>query len=255
MNSSSRSPLKARPLRNPGQSLDQEIDALIADKFTSYYFFPVVLWLLAGTEWVATLVNMPRQPLLYASAAAIFSLVSGVRLWQLRTRLRAVKLGRDGERAVGQFLESLRKHGARIFHDVPGEGFNLDHVVVSQHGIFVIETKTLSKPSPRSEITLRGSEILVEGRAMDRNPIDQVRAQVTWLKRLLEESTGKSLPIRGAVVFPGWFVRPPANDEKLDVWVLEPKCLPAFIQREPVRMEPSNVALAAFHLSRYVRTS
>ena len=36
-------------------------------------------------------------------------------------------------------------------------------------------------------------------------------------------------------------------------WVLEPKALPSFIEREPARIEMSDVALAAFHLSRYVR--
>ena len=37
---------------------------------------------------------------------------------------------RHGERAVGQYLERLRESGPRVFHDVPGVGFNLDHVVI-----------------------------------------------------------------------------------------------------------------------------
>ena len=38
------------------------------------------------------------------------------------------------------------------------------------------------------------------------------------------------------------------------MWVLEPKALPAFIENAPVMIAPSDVALAAFHLSRYVRS-
>jgi len=38
------------------------------------------------------------------------------------------------------------------------------------------------------------------------------------------------------------------------VWVLEPKALPSFIEQEPKTIPPADVALAAFHLSRYVRS-
>jgi hypothetical protein len=72
---------------------------------------------------------------------------------------------------------------------------------------------------------------------------------------VLEESTGKRFPVKGAIVFPGWFVEPPPGGTKLDIWVLEPKALPGFIEREPERLPMSDVSLAAFHLSRYVRTS
>jgi hypothetical protein len=35
---------------------------------------------------------------------------------------------------------------------------------------------------------------------------------------------------------------------------LEPKALPAFVEKEPVTVVPADVALATFHLSRYVRS-
>jgi hypothetical protein len=248
------SPLKAKPLRNPGQSVEQVIDDLVTDRFLPYYVLPMFFWALAGLEWFASYTNLPRQPVLYMGTAVLLSILGGVRIWQLRKRIRALKLGRDGERMVGQFLDGLREHGARIFHDVPGDGFNLDHVVVSRRGIFAIETKTLSKKTPRSTITINEDAIFAAGRRMRRNPIEQVRGQVTWLVRLLEESTGKRLPVKGAVVFPGWFVERPRDGSRLDVWILEPKALPAFIAHEPVKLEPEDVALVAFHLSRYIRT-
>jgi len=31
-------------------------------------------------------------------------------------------------------------------HDVPGDGYNIDHVVVGRNGVFAIETKSRSKP-------------------------------------------------------------------------------------------------------------
>lgn len=249
------SPLKAKPLRNPGQSVERAIDDLVMDKLVPYCLFPCVFWLVAGLEWFGSFRDLPRQPGLYAATAALLTAIAVVRLWLLRKRVRALQLGRDGERAVGQFLDGLREKGARVFHDVPGDGFNLDHVVVSAHGIFAVETKTLSKSTPRSTITVEKEAILVAGRSMERNPIEQVRGQVRWLARMLEESTGKRLPVKGAVVFPGWFVEPVPAESGLDVWVLEPKALPAFIEHEPVRLPLADVALAAYHLSRYIRTS
>ena len=72
---------------------------------------------------------------------------------------------------------------------------------------------------------------------------------------MLEESTGKRFDVRGVVVFPGWWVEPAPESVKSQAWVLEPKALPAWIEQEAVAIAPSDVALAAFHLSRYVRTA
>jgi hypothetical protein len=250
-----KSPLKGRPLRNPGQGLDEELQRLRDDQAAPYFWFAAVFVLLAGMEWLAYLRDAPRQPVTFTVVAVAISTYSGLRLWQLRRQSRRLKLGRDGERAVGQFLEGLRVHGARIFHDVPAEGFNLDHVVIAQQGVFVIETKTWSKRHPDARITFDGSKVLKDGHAPDRDPVAQVRGEVSWLKRTLEESTGKALPIRGVVVFPGWFVEPMTAEAKREVWVLEPKALPAFIEQEDAVIAESDVALAAYHLSRYVRSS
>jgi hypothetical protein len=73
--------------------------------------------------------------------------------------------------------------GARIFHDIPGDGFSLDHVVISTHGLFVIETKTWSKRSPDDRVTFDGTRLLVGGRTPSRDPIRQVRAASDWLGR------------------------------------------------------------------------
>jgi Nuclease-related domain len=139
-----RSPLKDKPLRNPGQGVDEQLQRVLDDESIPYFWFPAVLIVLAAVEWLAYLQDASRQPVLDTFVAAIAALVGAARLFQLRGKVKRLKLGRDGERLVGQFLEQLRVDGARIFHDVPGEGSNLDHVVISAHGLFVVETKTWS---------------------------------------------------------------------------------------------------------------
>jgi hypothetical protein len=152
----------------------------------------------------------------------------------VRRRNRALRLGEEGEKAVGQDLEDLRQQGCRVFHDVVGDGFNLDHVVVSPRGIFVIETKTYSKSKRgRGVVEFDGERILVNGLESERNAITQARALAAWLRDMLAESTGRRFPIRCAVVFPGWFVENRAKRPS-DVWVLNPKGLPTFIEHEPI---------------------
>jgi len=82
--------------------------------------------------------------------------------------------------------------------------------------------------------------------------MEQIEAASRWLERLIKESTGKPVAVRGVVVFPGWYVE--QQSPRGPVWVLEPKMLPGFIEGEPVTLSSSDVSLVSFHLSRYVRS-
>jgi hypothetical protein len=196
--------------------------------------------------------------LLYTLISLIVVPLCSLKIIGAFRKAKHLRLGRDGERAVGQFLDVLRESGARVFHDVPGEGFNIDHVVISPQGIFVIETKTRTKPGKRDAmVTIDNGALRIGGAACDRRPIDQASAGARWLQGLLLESTGKAYKVRSAVVFPGWFVEPMSERWKSDAslpWILEPKALPSFIKNEPEQLQMTDVSLVAFHLSRYVRT-
>jgi hypothetical protein len=191
---------------------------------------------------------------LFSALAVIATAVMIKQVLRLRKEAQRIRLARDGERVVGQFLEELRANGASIFHDVPGDDFNLDHVVISDRGIFVVETKTHSKPAPDAKVSFAGEQLLVAGRRLDRDPIQQVRAQIKWIRNILRESTGKDLPVRGAIVFPNWWVDPAPDSIRKGIWVLEPKALLVYIQNEPTRLVESDVKLATFHLSQYIRS-
>src|SRR5579862_8584942 len=196
--------------------------------------------------------------MLYSWCAAGGIVYAVVRARRYLVRLRTLKLGRDGEKAVGQYLERLRESGARVLHDIVGKDFNLDHVVISPHGIYVVETKTWSKPvRGDANITYDGSELRANGQKHERDPIKQAMAQARWLRELLKESTGKAFRIQPVIVFPGWYVDTTASAtaKRKGVWLLNPKALPDFIGAEHTSLAPEDLKLAAFHLSRYVRAS
>jgi hypothetical protein len=248
-----RSPLKDRPLRNPGQSLDEQIRDLTYDGIAWPLLFAMFLVLLAVLEWVRYLRPLNPSPTIYTLGAIGALGFAGYRVYKMLPRLRALKLGRDGEKAVGQFLEKLREQGYRVFHDVVGNGFNIDHVLIGPAGVFTVETKTRSKPSGDAHVVFDGESIRVGGFEPDRDPVVQAKAQASWLREVLSESTGRRFHVRSVIVYPGWYV-----DEKRckgnSVWVLEPKRLPVFLDQEPPRLSPEDIHLAAFHLSRFVRT-
>ncbi len=250
-----KSPLKDKPLHNPGQSSDGYIQDFIIDEISPPILFAAgMMVILAIMEWYKWATKSPPIPELTTALAFIAVLYAIIRRMILRKKLKALKLGRDGEIAVGQYLEHLRESGAKVFHDIPGDGFNLDHVVIDKSGIYVIETKTFSKPDKgESNIVYDGEKILASGKELDRNPIVQAKAACDWLKDLLKKSTGKDCNPRPVITFPGWFVQPTAESKNSDVWVLNPKALPAFISKSKSQLKKDEVNIFAYHLSRYVR--
>lgn len=240
-----RSPLKRKPPRNPGESVHSERERLVSEEFVSYLFFATFSVILALHAWMQELFHHPPYPRTMTGVALIAVGLCVYKFLTLRRRARALRLGEEGEKEVGHSLEDLRRQGCQVFHDIVGDGFNIDHVVVSPRGVFVIETKTYSKSTRgRGVIECDGERIRVNGKEPERNAIAQVRALGGWLRDRLAESTGRRFPIRCAVVYPGWFVEHHTKSPS-DVWVLNPKGLPAFIEREPVLLKPEDVALVS----------
>lgn len=253
---STKSPIKTKPLRNPGESLEKEIQDELFDKVLTYYLVAMLLVLMAAQEWWRWYTEHPPAPLLYTAIAVVALVVATVKLVRAKRRITDLKLGLSGERAVGQYLERLREHGAQVIHDFPGDGFNIDHVVVHPSGVYSIETKTWSKPSKGdAQLLFDGEKVETKGWSPDRNPVTQARASSRWLRELIEEITGKKVPVRPVVVFPGWYIQPTAQAKTSDIWVLNPKALPAFIDNSKPSFPESDARTIAAALSRYVRNS
>jgi len=247
-----RSPLKSKPLRNPGQSLDEQIHDLIYDYALGPLVFAVVLVLLAVLEWVKYYRSVPPAPILYSFVAMPGIGYALFRFFRVKREWEALRLGRDGEREVGQKLEALRKDGYEVFHDIIGDGFNIDHVVIGPAGIFTVETKTHRKRAGNPLVIFDGNKVLIDGLEPDRNPVVQAKAQASWLRELLSESTGHKYDVRPVIVYPGWFVDE-KHPGKKTIWVINPKRLPSFLDHEPVQLTPEDAQLASYHLSRFVR--
>jgi len=253
--SNSRSPLKDKPLRNPGQSVEERKRDLVLDRLLQPLTIALVATVVAVMEIIRSYFNSPPTPWLWGFAALVAIIWATFRVSRTLPEIRALSLAVDGEKAVGQYLEKLRPMGYEVFHDVCGSNFNVDHVVIGPAGVFTVETKAWSKPvKGEAKIAFDGESLTAAGWKPDRNPIIQARAQAAWLGELLKESTGRKLPVRPVVLFPGWFIEQAAGTSR-EVWVLNPKAFPEFLNHEPSRLQTEDVKLAGYSLSRFIRQS
>lgn len=247
-----KSPIRDLPVRQPGESLRSRIFDMAADRILFPLLVAIVLVVAAVISWWEYLAKSPLGPVIYTIAALVACLVAGLKWWNTVKEMRDLKLGRIGEEAVGQYLEEkLRPEGCHVLHDIPGDGFNLDHVVIGPTGIYCIETKTQSKPAKGSPVVkYDGEQVTVDGFAPDRDPIVQVKAGAQWLQGLFERSAGRKYPVKPVVLYPGWYVE--GIQDKTEVWVLNEKAFIAFVPNDRAWLSAEDVNLAVFHLKRYV---
>jgi hypothetical protein len=86
---------------------------------------------------------------------------------------------------------------------------------------------------------------------IERSATVQAKAQARWLHNFFAESDFKTF-VQPVVVFPGWYV------EKFDmkaagVWVLEPKCLEGFLEKQPDNLSQETVRALASALASFIR--
>jgi hypothetical protein len=254
-NKEKRSPLREKPLHNPGESLEQEWNRQLYEEVAPHIYGVLFIIILVGLEWVRWLTRMPPQPLAFTILGILFGGYSVYKMISYFPKMRSLWQGVQGEKVVGQELNLvLRGDGYRVFHDVPAKGFNIDHVIVSDRGLYLVETKTFSKAiKGNPKITFDGEQVLVDGVKPDRDPVNQALALRKWLIELLEERTARQFPVRAVVVFPGWYVERTTTTRRDDLWVLNPKGIAKFIEHEPVVLKPEEVALASSTLATYIQ--
>lgn len=176
----------------------------------------------------------------------------------LRTipRVRNLRLGWEGELAAAEELNRLMRDGYHVFHDVPGEGFNIDHVVVGPSGVFAIETKARTKRRREGEkdhvVKYNGRELLFAG-IPDTKSLDQAKRQAAWLSKWLRGNLGEPVEVVPAVTIPGWYVELTARG---DVVVFQPKLArQAIIQsRRASPLDSAKIERAVFALDRACRS-
>jgi hypothetical protein len=135
----------------------------------------------------------------------------GIRLWKVIKRRRSLQLALEGEKAIGQELNQLMLKGYAVYHDLPGENFNIDHVVVTPAGVFAVETK--ARPKPLSDDGKADAEVVYDGASLrfgnreNREFLEQAARQGKWLAQWLASAVGESVAVKPVLALPGWFIK------------------------------------------------
>ena len=202
-----RSPLKALSLHTAGQSIDEEISRIQSVEIGSYIAGIACMTILSLFEWYRWVRSAPPSPLAIKIGSIIVISYCIYKIYRYKKEVKKLRLARDGEKAVGEFLDSFRNDGYRVLHDLVVGDFNIDHILIGKTGIYTIETKTISKYIRGvQKIFYDGNEISVNGFKPDRDPIIQAKAQANWVKDFIQKFYKKVIPTQPVIVFPGWFV-------------------------------------------------
>lgn len=215
-----RSPLADRRIHGAGEQLRKRIedhnDSMLGSLVALYFLGPYFLaaWAMPRVDWSKAKFGLSEAMFLIAFLAlAAFSLrrviVSG------NARRRAMD-GLKAEMFVAQELNRLIGLGSTVLHDVPCDSFNLDHVVIGRHAVFVVETKSVRKPPKNGskdhfKVTYDGERLRFPDH-VNTKAITQARQQADWLAAHLRQMN-ITVPVRAAVALPGWWIDSPRLPE------------------------------------------
>jgi hypothetical protein len=211
-----RSPLTSHMLRGPGEALREQIEKsqdgvliwLVCLVLLPAFAALVLLWrAYVFAKPIDSIVAIMIGVFVIAAMAffGIRCVLDARKTWRLRLAL-------DGETSVGQELNNLMLHGARVFHDFPAEGFNIDHVVIGPAGVVAVETKARSKfnlPVGERKDSVR---VVYDGTSLkfpshtETKPVSQAERQAQWLARWLSSTVGWDVKVTPALAIPGWFI-------------------------------------------------
>lgn len=229
-----RSPLNNKLLNLPGESLRKQIarhgDACTEATTLLISIGPLMFsaWLLTrmrGFDWSQVHFGIGDAILAFVGSALIAWCVW--RVFRHTARMRRCREGLEAELAVAQSLTLLMAEGAQlVFHDFPGDGFNIDHIVIGRSAVFAVETKSRKKPAEGGKSAARlqydGTGLTHPGGIREMAPIEQAHRQAVWLAKFLGSGVGEAVRVVPVVALPGWYIESPTG-LRPDVWVTNGK--------------------------------
>jgi len=234
--SAAQEPFTELPLRPPGESLRIKIEEL-SEKFDEHISTLGITSCLAA---VLALLAPDDKRTMTALGCGAFALITYVvitpRLFRTANARWQYRLGFMGERVVGEELNQLLAHGFHVFHDVPFENFNIDHVLVGTAGVYAVETKSWRKPTDVKG--LEKARVYSDGETLrfpkftNTTAIAQARRNATALADWLTSATGERVAANAILTFPGWSV---IREKTSDVNVLRPDEIKRSFPTRPAR--------------------
>ena len=209
-----RSPFTGNFLRSPGQSLFDRLQDLDTDLNTWLVYFlvmPLAFYSLVISDlYFGNRAFSLSSAIIYLVAAIGLTVFGIFKLVSLFNQRKKMKLGYEGEVAVGQALNHMMRDGYHVYHDLVADKFNIDHIVIGPGGVFAVETKARSKSTSGNGSI--NSRVIYDGTSLqfpkwkDTTTLPQAERQAKWLSQWLSSATGENTQVIPVVIVPGWFI-------------------------------------------------
>lgn len=119
--------------------------------------------------------------------------------------MRAWARGAEGERLLGAALDALRAEGIAVLHDrrIPGSRANIDHLLVSSAGVFVVDAKRYKgKVESRDQGGFFSSDVRLFVGGRDRSTlVAGMQKQVEAVRVALDGTAAPSCPLIPVLCF------------------------------------------------------
>lgn len=233
-----------------GESVSEERERRVYDNLPAIIFVPLLFWFVFLITELQPSNPTLRWPAFWLLFALILTVFSAVWLWRLFPIARRLNRGERGERHVADVLEDLRSDGYRPIHDIVGQNFNIDHVLVGPAGVFAVETKFRSG---QGEIIFRNSQTLIVGGVPEeKDCLKQARGGAKAVSQLIAENCARREWVTPIVVFVGdWKIRNEWRDTATRVFT--PDGLSRYIRNQQPRLRRKEIELIVSHLERSAR--
>jgi len=213
--------LDYRLAKPAGYSLSNKVNKLIISVIYAYF------WSVGLIFAPLLLAYQHHQSTAHFIWIGIFTVPSIISLYftnRLIKRLFNYQAGLIGEQSVGHELSLLIKEGYAVFHDLVDENkkFNIDHIVVADSGVFVVETKVrrkLRKRKPDEPKPLIESELnqvtFIDGhkKYIDYSAMLQAKRNAETLAKMISEDLAISVQVTPIVAFVGWLIQRKSQGE------------------------------------------
>jgi hypothetical protein len=247
-------------IRMPGQSAAEKIDGLDnefarrAAQLIALALFLSLIYLchlyVYKSEVSAVLIRI------FLPAGSCLSVYILLKTLQLAKERRREQQAYEDEIVVARELDRLTSEGNHVYHDIPAEDFNIDHVVVGRTGIFAVESGARLKSAKTKR--LEDATVEYNGRMLmfpggdDYKTIEQAERQASWISDWISRAVGEQVAARAIVALPGWFVKRTSAE---GISVVNPEQFPALFRHiKPRYLSDETITRIVAELEQRCRT-
>lgn len=155
--------------------------------------------------------------------------------------------GIEGEKLVHDELEPIIREGYHIINAFPGDGFDIDFIVIGPTGVYAIEVKNPSKFAADDWIVLENGTLKIKSAKAKatiplrhKDPIKQARHNADWLKRYIAEIMGRHPTfVKATILFPRFLVKDYSEN---DLLIFNPKrFITEHLSKAPQTLSPGDI--------------